>query len=434
MDWVVSYWAAVALNAVVVPLNAWWTAEELEFGLADSGTSFVLVDERRAEVAARAGFPPERTAVWGAQPAEAHWLDDLAAGEVAPIDLVPARGEDEAALIFYTSGTTGRPKGSVNTHRNAVSNFLNAVSMSAAAAMASGAEFGGGDNQDADLCVIPLFHATANLTTLVPFALVGNKLVFMPPGRFDAETAAQLIESEKVTRFGGVPTIVARMLDSGVHERYDLSSVTMISYGGAPASPSLVRRVGEAFPTVRERLVQGYGLTETSAISTLNVGRDYVAKPDSVGIAAPSVELQIVDADGNPLPTRAVGEVWIRGANVIPGYWNRPDANEASFTDGFLHSGDIGYLDEEGFLYITDRAKDTVIRAVRIFTAPRSRVCSSRTRTCSRLPLSAARIETWERKSRQSWYLAQVSLLTWSLSPGSPPSTLLRSRCRRYGR
>ncbi len=365
VDWVVSYWAGVILNAVVVPFNAWWTAEELEFGLDDSGTSFVLSDERRAPTVLQGGFGPHRLAVWGDDPevpAGAHGLDDLAAAEPLPLDAVPGRGEDETAVIFYTSGTTGRPKGSANTHRNISANFLNAVAFTSAAALAVGEQPGGSGGQDSDLCVIPLFHATANMAVLTPFTYAGNRLVFMPPGKFDADMAGRIIEEERVTRFGGVPTIVARILDSGAHEKYDFSSVTMISYGGAPASPHLLERVEAAFPSIKERIVQGYGLTETSAISTLNIGPDYHDRPDSVGIAAPTVELRIAGPGGDALPTGEVGEIWIRGANVIPGYWNRPEVNEETFTDGFHHTGDIGYLDADGFLYITDRAKDMVIR------------------------------------------------------------------------
>ncbi len=364
-DWVVAYWAGIVLNAVVVPFNAWWTSEELAFGLDDSGTSFVFADARRAAVVVEAGFPADRLGVWGGgeTPEGAHRVGDLLADDAAPLDLVPPLGEDETAVIFYTSGTTGRPKGSANTHRNVVANFLNAVSFTVAAALAAGEQpRGDGSSQDTDLCVIPLFHATANLAVMTPFVYAGNKLVFMPPGKFDPEAAGALIERERVTRFGGVPTIVARILDSGVHERRDFSSISMISYGGAPASPALLERVAAAFPAIKSRIVQGYGLTETSAISTLNVGADYHAHPNSVGIAAPVVELRIAGPDGDEQPAGQVGEVWIRGANVIPGYWNRPEVNAETFTDGFLHTGDIGYLDDEGFLYITDRAKDMVIR------------------------------------------------------------------------
>ncbi len=197
---------------------------------------------------------------------------------------------------------------------------------------------------------------------LTPFVYAGNKLVFMPPGKFDPDRAGRVIQEERVTRFGGVPTIVARILDSGAPQRYDFSSVKMISYGGAPASPALLARVAEAFPSIKERIIQGYGLTETSAIATINAGADYLQRPDSVGIPAPIVELRIAGPGGEPLPAGEVGEVWIRGANVIPGYWNRPRVNAETFTEGFLHTGDVGYLDEDGFLYITDRAKDMVIR------------------------------------------------------------------------
>ncbi|MFQ5948079.1 MAG: class I adenylate-forming enzyme family protein, partial [Acidimicrobiia bacterium] len=201
-----------------------------------------------------------------------------------------------------------------------------------------------------------------NLAVMIPSVFNGSKIVFMPPGRLDPDVAARIIEQEGVTRFGGVPTVVARILDSGVHEKYDFSTVTGIGYGGAPASPRLLARIVEAFPSVGDRVVQGYGLTETSAITTVNVGPDYLARPNSAGIAAPSVEIRIAGPDGEALPPGRVGEIWVRGANVIPRYWNRPEADAAGFTDGFLHTGDLGYLDADGFLYVTDRAKDMVIR------------------------------------------------------------------------
>ncbi len=363
-DWVVSYWAVVATQGVCVPFNAWWQPAELQFGLEDSDTGFVLCDARRAPVVLAAGFPSERVAVWGEGevPAGAHHLDDILAAEPAPLDMVPAVDEDETAGLFYTSGTTGKPKGSANTHRNIITNFFNAAVFTTAAALAAGEDPGGGGTQDVNLCVIPLFHATANFTYLVPYVFAGNKLVFMPPGRFDPELAAKIIEQERVTAFGGVPTVVARIIDSGAHRRHDFSSVTLIGYGGAPASPALLERIGEAFPNLRERVANGYGLTETSAISTVNAGPDYLAKPDSVGIPAPVVEVKVVDPDGEALPPGTQGEIWIRGPNVIPGYWNRPEDNARGFTDGFLHTGDVGYLDQEGFLYITDRAKDVIIR------------------------------------------------------------------------
>lgn len=362
IDWVVAYWAVAALDAVAVPFNAWWTAAELEFAVVDSGCEVVLSDARRLAVVEACGVDSDRIVVWGADDADGAFGLEEALAE-APIALPGSdrRHEDEAALIFYTSGTTGRPKGAPLTHRNVVAGFLNAVAMTGAASAVmdpSSADPG----RQIDLCAIPLFHATANLAVMVPFVAAGHSLVFLPPGRFDPEVAGALIESERVTRFGGVPTIVSRVVDSGVWRQRDLSSVRRISFGGAAAPAALVRRIDEAFPRLEEGVIQGYGLTETTAISTLNIGPDYAARPDSVGIAAPTVEIRVVDPDGDECPPGEAGEIWIRGANVIRGYWHRPDANTESFTDGFFHTGDIGHLDADGFLYVTGRAKDMVIR------------------------------------------------------------------------
>lgn len=357
-DWVVGFWAGVLLDAIVVPLNAWWTPSELSFALTDAGISVVLADSRRASAVREAGHPADRVVVWDASGSSS--FDALAAAEPVASPGKERRPEGEAAVLFYTSGTTGPPKGAPLTHHNVASGFLNSVAMTTAARIATGENRQSG--KQVDLTVVPLFHATANLALMVPFVAGGHAMVFLPPGRFDPEIAGEVIEREGVTRFGGVPTIVARVLDSEVWRRRDLSTVRRISYGGAPASPDLVERVANAFPGVESRLIQGYGLTETTAISTLNIGPDYLKRPASVGIPVPTAEIRIVDPFGDPLPSGETGEIAIRGAHVMPRYWNRPDADAAAFRDGFFQTGDIGHLDEDGFLYVTDRAKDVVIR------------------------------------------------------------------------
>ncbi len=359
-DWVVAFWAGVILDAIVVPFNAWWKAEELAFGLEDSGTTLLFADRARAAVAEAAGFDSSRIVTWGGGGRVD--METLAAGAAAPLDLVEGRGEDATAAILYTSGTTGRPKGSANTTRNIVSNLMHVGLVTEALRQAAPETMGDPSAQVIELCVIPLFHVTALFSYVVPFAYGGAKLVFMPPGRFDAETAAHLIEQERVTRIGGVPTIVARIIESGVADRYDLSSIVSASYGGAPASPALMDKIQAAFPHLKHRVAQGYGLTETSAITTLNVGADYTERPASVGFPMPTCEIRIISESGGEAAPGESGEIWIRGSNVIPGYWNRPEANRDSFVDGFLRTGDVGYLDADGFLYITDRAKDMIIR------------------------------------------------------------------------
>jgi long-chain acyl-CoA synthetase len=361
-DWVVAYWAVIAAQGVVVPFNAWWKAAELRFGIEDSGTTVVLCDARRAAVAVEAGFPPARIAVWGPgdRPDATVSFDDLAAGEPAPLDFAEARGEDEPAGLFYTSGTTGKPKGSANTHHNIITNLMNFGVLNRAQTIAAGETPGG--EKASYLCIIPLFHATANFTYMVPFMFGGHKLVFLPPGKFEADPAAALIERERVTAIGGVPTIMARLIDGGVHERFDLSSVTTIGYGGAPASAALLEKINGAFPNLRRKVSTAYGLTETSAIATATGGLDYQEHPSSVGQASPINEVKIAEFDGTPLPVGSTGEIWLRGPNVIPGYWERPEENARSFVDGWFRTGDVGYVDDEGFVYITDRAKDMVIR------------------------------------------------------------------------
>jgi long-chain acyl-CoA synthetase len=191
----------------------------------------------------------------------------------------------------------------------------------------------------------------------------GGKLVLMPPGRFEPEVAMHFVERERVTSIGGVPTVMWRILESPAFGTYDLSSVTRVSYGGAPSAPELVTRIAAAFPNAKAGLATAYGLTESASVATAIGGDDYVSHPGSAGRAVPTVELRVVDPQGNDVAVGEPGEVWLKGPTVSShGYWRRPDANAESFTDGWFHTGDIGRLDAEGYLYIVDRAKDMVIR------------------------------------------------------------------------
>ena len=384
-QWVIAFWGVVVTGAVVVPINAWWTPEELAYGLSDSGASIVFVDEERLErIRSKLdGLPdlsavvvisedPSRPARLGAEHSRVRVMDfneylgDIGADAVPPeVDI----STDDDATMFYTSGTTGHPKGAVGTHRNAITNLMNLFFVGARAVM----RFGGGNVDEtgasipnAGLLSVPLFHATGCLATMITNTASGGKLVMMH--HFDAGQALALIESERLTMFGGVPTIAMQILDHPDFTKFDTSSVRSVSYGGAPAPPELVRRIQAAFPTGQPG--NGYGLTETSAAVCLNAGADYVAKPDSCGPALPVVEVAIVpeDFDGDE-PTSelasgpgVVGELWIKGPNVVRGYWNKPEETAKAFTRGWLRSGDIARIDDEGFVFIVDRAKDMIIR------------------------------------------------------------------------
>jgi long-chain acyl-CoA synthetase len=365
-EWSLAFWAAASAGAIVVPLNAWWTGEELEYGLADSGSRVLFCDPQRGErIAPHLGsLALEHVVVVRARDAvPAGWLrlEDLLAGAAADATQPKvALDPEDDATIFYTSGTTGRPKGALGTHRNICGNLVSLAFAQARSAARSGA----GTTPPADrprnalLLSVPFFHATGCHAILVSNTAFGGKLVMMY--KWDPERALELIERERLTGFGGVPAMVWQVLESPSFRTRDLSSVRSVSYGGAPAAPELVRRIKEEFPGGTPS--NGYGLTETSSVTTLNAGADYVAKPDSVGPPVPVCDVKVVAPDGRTLATGEVGELWIKGPNVVKGYWNKPEATAETFTDGWLHSGDLARIDDEGFVYIVDRAKDMVIR------------------------------------------------------------------------
>jgi long-chain acyl-CoA synthetase len=383
-QWVMAFWGAAACGAVVVPLNAWWSSEELSYGLSDSGTSVVFVDEERFErlrpgleeidglrtvvvIGDGEGHAPPR--LNGDGHVEVIGFDDFVGevdGAATPPD-VAFTPEDDATM-FYTSGTTGRPKGAVGTHRNAVTNMMNMFYV----AQRQTLRFGDlepdalSPGSSAFLLNVPLFHATGCLSVMIPNTAAGGKLVMTH--HFDARQALELIASERISHIGGVPTIAMQILDQPDFASYDTSSIRSVSYGGAPAPPELVKRICAAFKLGRPG--NGYGLTETSAAVTMNAGADYVARPASCGTALPVCELAIVPEDfegDEPTDDLArgpdvVGELWIKGPNVVKGYWRKPEETAASFSNGWLHSGDIARIDDEGFVFIVDRAKDMIIR------------------------------------------------------------------------
>ena len=360
-EWSIAFWAAAVVGAIVVPLNAWWTGDELEYGLRDSGSKILIADIERYERAQPhlASLGIEHVVIAKADaPTGTVSMDVLLENERdAPPD-VQIDPEDDAT-IFYTSGTTGFPKGALGTHRNICTNLFNlmfgAMSRGVGAAAAA-------PDPDAprpcQLLSVPFFHVTGCHSTLCATLAFGTKLVLMY--RWDAERALELIERERITSFGGVPTMVWQVLESPNFEKTDTSSVQSIGYGGAPAPPELVKRIKQHFPKVSPG--NGYGMTETSSLAVGNGGADYLRKPESVGRPSPVNDIMIADDDGNEVPTGELGEVLMRGPNVVKGYWNKPEATAETFRNGWLHSGDIGRVDDEGFLYIVDRAKDMVIR------------------------------------------------------------------------
>jgi long-chain acyl-CoA synthetase len=305
----------------------------------------------------------------GAAPVD-EWPFALALGTVeedaSPPELTIDPEDD--ATIFYTSGTTGRPKGAVGTHRNMVTNLMSLFFINTRNGLRYGkaASVDTESTQPAMLLSVPLFHATGCHSVMLSNLAAGGKIVMMH--HFDPERALQLIERERISTFGGVPAMVMQVLDSPDFASRDTSSIKSVSYGGAPAPPDLVRRIRAAWPIGQPS--NGYGLTETSSVTSMNSGGDYIAKPSSVGPPVPVTDVAIVPEDfAGPEPDETLprgpdvrGELWIKGPNVVRGYWNRPEETAATFSRGWLHTGDVAQLDDEGFIYIVDRAKDMIIR------------------------------------------------------------------------
>lgn len=376
-EWVVAFWAIQTLGAIAVPLNAWWKAEELTYALEDSGTRILICDQRRLEAVRevlhhldflRAIFVMGRYEGDGEIGGiEIHPFEDLLNAQASRAPDWPVY-EDDPAAIFYTSGTTGKPKGSISTQRNIIANLQNVMFFGLLNRMVKPASQSSAGAlmqvEMASLLVVPLFHVTGCYATMIIYLATGGKIVLMPPGPFDPVVAMTLIQDEKITSFGGVPTVVQRVIDHPDFDKFDLSTLNQVVYGGAPPPLELARKVRERFPNVSNAGGAGmaYGLTETAAIATLNVGDSYFEKPDSAGKPLPVIEIKIVREDGTEASPGERGEIWIKGPTVSPGYWNKPEATAESFTDGWLHTGDIGILDDEGWLYVVDRAKDMIIR------------------------------------------------------------------------
>jgi acyl-CoA synthetase (AMP-forming)/AMP-acid ligase II len=357
-EWSIAFSAVLACGAVAVPLNAWWTEPELAYGVSDSGAKVLIADGERAVRLLGTGVP--LIVVRGEAPAGARTLGDVL-GEVRPdvtlpeVDLSP----EDPATIFYTSGTTGHPKGALGSHRN-----LGQSPMTVAYGLMRAVTMAGLDPAQAaavrrvTLLAVPLFHVTGCFSALTTTMFTGGGLVLMY--KWDAGKALRLIERERVTTMIGVPTNAWQLMSHPDFGSHDLSSLTTLGYGGAPAPPKLLERITANLPGRAPS--NGYGMTETTALAIGNAGGDYHGRPDSIGRPTAVVDVRVVGPMGAELPPGEVGELCVRGPNVILGYWNKPEATAETFVNGWLHTGDLARIDEEGFVYIVDRAKDMVIR------------------------------------------------------------------------
>ena len=366
-EWITAFGAATSIGAIAVLVNAWWTGPEIEFGLIDADAKVLITDRERVDrisdrlqalnihglvVRAEGDLPP------GCD----HLADVVTPGATMP--MVEIHPDDDATILF-TSGTTGVPKGAVSTNRGVMSGLFAFACRTTVEALRWAPDTPPDPSTAAPsipacfILTVPLFHVTGCVPVMLGSVTTGARLVMMH--KWDPLRALQLIEREKVTNFVGVPTMSQDLVSHPDFAKYDTSSLKNVGGGGAPMAPELVRKIegsfaGKASPQL------GYGLTETNGYGPGNTGPDYMAKPSSTGRVVPIMGVKIVDPNGSEQPNGEVGEVCLSGPMLIRGYWNRPEATAESIRDGWLHTGDLGYLDDQGFLYVVDRIKDMVLR------------------------------------------------------------------------
>ena len=310
IPWCLAFFGAQMAGAVVVPVNTRLSASEIDYVLTDSGSTFV--------------FAPDEALPDG----EPYVIEDL--------------GPKDLAAIFYTSGTTGFPKGAMTSHEN----FLaNTETCRRVMRWEPGLKL-------RNLVSVPLFHVTGCNSQLLPTTELGGTTVIMPA--FEVQAFLHAVVDERINILTSVPAIYWLAMNQPNFSEFDVSGVGWVTYGGAPTPPDVVARIRRAFPNAK--LGNGFGLTETSSVATFLPDEYCETKPATVGVGAPVVELDLAE------PVDGVGELLIRAQNVVQGYWNKPEATEQAFVDGWLHTGDLARIDDEGFVQIVDRMKDMVNR------------------------------------------------------------------------
>ena len=358
VNWILAYMGTLMAGGCATLLNGWWTGEELAYGIDLCDCSLILADPPRAERMAGEKISAKVVVFDHGKPSEGLapvWAEGDTAmkmlGEIGPSDL---------ATILYTSGSTGHPKGAYSDHLGVVSGTMNYVAQTAMILQILTERGEAPSVQPSALVAVPLFHVTGEIPLFLQSFALGRKLVLMP--KWDAREALRLLDEEKITYFVGVPLMSYEMATHPDRDQFDLSNCKSFAAGGAPRPPEHVTKIREAFPEGFPLL--GYGLTETNAVGCGNLNENYMAKPGSTGMPSkPLVDMAILDDDGNKLETGKVGEVCIRSVANFLGYWKNEEATQAAYTkDAYFRTGDLGYLDEDDYLFIVDRKKDIIIR------------------------------------------------------------------------
>ena len=363
-EWVVSFAAILSVGAISVSLNAWWTEDELDYAIHDSGLSLLIADPERIS---RAGGICQRAGVLilGVRldelqphgPGVELWNDVVVRGATMPeVALSP----ETDATILYTSGTTGYPKGAVSTHGAICQSIMAFLSSSTINGARRGPSESGAGVLPSFILIVPLFHVTGCIGVMMGCFSWHLKLVMMY--RWEPDRALELIERHKVSNFIGVPTQSWDLVESPNFTKYDTSSLTAVGGGGAPAPPALVARVDNAFTQGRPSLA--YGMTETNAFGIGIYGDEYMSHPMSTGNTTNIVvDVEIRDDEGVALAANQHGEIWLKSPTLIRGYWQRPADTASTIVNGWLRTGDLGRIDDEGYLYVEDRVTDMILRA-----------------------------------------------------------------------
>ncbi len=363
-EWIIAFWAGQIVGAAVVAINAWWTRKEIEFALNDSTPKVLFADGDRWKVITTGGDQSDlpKTVVTrfgdGLPNTAYDWASILKANNAPELPQVEIEPED-IATILYTSGTTGAPKGALATHRYHTTYAMSTMYFGARGMAMAGVTPPDNAAPPVSLQPFPFFHI-GGLSPIYNSANIGSTLVLMH--KWNATKALKLIESEGVTFMSLAPTVLRKLVEDDDVASHNITSVQSIAVGSAPVPPDLLLKVKDRFadtiiPT------QGYGLTETGGLSAIS-GKEYLERPESVGKPLPVSDVKIVDVEtGETLSPYIHGEICATGPNLVQGYWNNKAATEQSFDkDGWFHTGDIGYLDTDGYIYIVDRLKDVIIR------------------------------------------------------------------------
>jgi acyl-CoA synthetase (AMP-forming)/AMP-acid ligase II len=362
-EWMAAFIGVISIGAVIVPVNSWGQPADIAYTVEDAGAKVALCDQQRHDgVAAR--FAEKGIDAFIARPSNpddpaalSALTDEFIGKSPEPVGIDP----DDLAMIMYTSGTSGKPKGAASTHRAICQAIYNMECAAIAAAMTNGALIGAmleRGFEPTSLLAVPLFHVSGCHAQFLSNLRGGRRIVMMY--KWDVDRALEYIEQERITTIAAAPSMMLDLLESPKFEETDTSSLFSLGIGGAATPPRVARLLQDKLP--QNFSGTGYGMTETNAQGASLTGQAFVEKPGSAGFPHPIVDFRICDEQGNALEQGATGEIWVRSCTNIREYWNRPEANAEEFRDGWLKTGDIGYLDDQGFLYLADRAKDMIIR------------------------------------------------------------------------